>query len=134
MYILIKHGSRQVRKTTIRRKLLVKWKDGVEQWVPLKGLKKYNIVDAAEFLKSRRISNEITFHCWVNYVLSKRDRILAVINSRLKKDTYKYGVHVPRNVQHIGGIYKANSNTLWVDTIKTEMYNISLVFEILNED
>ena len=39
MYIHTKSGQRRIHRTTIGWKLLVFWKDGSQQWIPLKLLK-----------------------------------------------------------------------------------------------
>ena len=38
-YATRKRGSRRLRKTTCGWKLLVRWKDGSESWIPLKDMK-----------------------------------------------------------------------------------------------
>ena len=90
-------------------------------------------MEVAELSKSRGISDELAFYWWVPYVLSKHDRLIATINSMVNKPTQKYGVQVSHNLQHAKDIDNSNGNKLLVDTIKTEIYNVSLVFEILNE-
>eukprot|EP00957_Ditylum_brightwellii_P104734 7981788-Ditylum_brightwellii.AAC.1 len=39
MYVIDKHGTRKMRKTTVGWLLLVKWKDNSESWIPLKDMK-----------------------------------------------------------------------------------------------
>ena len=58
----------------------------------------------------------------------------VVINSIVKKATRKYGTQVPCNLQHAREIDRSNGNKLWADYIKTEIFNLSVAFEILNED
>ena len=53
-YITTKTGTRRLRKTTLGWKLLVLWKDGSEQWIPLKLLKETNPIEVAEFAKDSR--------------------------------------------------------------------------------
>ena len=52
-YVVTKRGQRRLRRTTIGRKLLVRWKGGSEQWIQLKDMKESNPVDVTEFAVSR---------------------------------------------------------------------------------
>ena len=58
MYIHTKSGQRRIHKTTIDWKLLVLWKDGNQQWIPLKLLKESHPVEVTEFATARNIDNE----------------------------------------------------------------------------
>jgi hypothetical protein len=51
-----------------------------------------------------------------------------------EKSTHKYGIEIPTSIEHARAIDKANSNTLWQDTINKEMCNVSITFQILEED
>ena len=42
MFITTKSGTRRHRETTTDWDLLILWKDGTEQWIPLKLMKEYN--------------------------------------------------------------------------------------------
>jgi hypothetical protein len=60
-YIMTQHGQKKMRKTTCGWKLLVKWKDGSEQWIPLKDMKDSHPVKVATFAKARGIAEEPAF-------------------------------------------------------------------------
>ena len=80
-----RNGQRRLRKTTVGWKLLVLWKDGNEQWIPLKDLKESHPVDVAEFDVAKGIDKEPAFRWWVPYTLKKRDAIVATVrNTALK--------------------------------------------------
>ena len=132
-YVVTKRGQKRLRKSTIGWKLLVRWKGGSEQWIPLKDLKESNPVDVAEFAVSRGIDDEPAFKWWVPYTLKKRDVILASVSSRVKNTTHKYGVEIPTSVEHAKRIDERNRNTFWQDAIKKEMYNVSIAFEIVED-
>ena len=110
-YVVTRRGARKLRKTTIGWKLLVLWRDGNQQWIPLKDLKESNPVEVAEFAKSRDIDNEPAFCWWTPYTLRKRDMIIAAVNSRVKKSSHKYGIEIPSSVAHAHRIDTANGNT-----------------------
>ncbi len=133
MYVTTKSGNRRMRQTTNGWKLLVQWKDGSEQWIPLKLMKEYNPVEVAEFACARKIDKEPAFAWWVPYTLRKRDRIISAVNSRVKKTTHKYGIEIPRTVNEAFAVDEKNGNTFWRDAINREMENLKVAFDILPE-
>ncbi len=131
MYLTTKSGQRRMRQTTVGWKLLVLWKDGTEEWVPLKMLKNSNPVEVAEFAVSKGIEHEPAFAWWVPYTLRRRDKIISAVNSRVKKVSHKYGVELPRTVEEAYALDEANGNTFWRDAINKEMENLKVAFDIL---
>ena len=72
MYIMTKLSvQRCLYHTTVGRKLLIKFKDGSEQWIPLKVLKETNPFQVAEFAVAHGIVDEPEFKYWVPFVLRK---------------------------------------------------------------
>ena len=49
------------------------------------------------------------------------------------KQTYDYGVCVPKSVEEAVRIYRGNGNTLWKYSIDKDMTNNSIVFNIREE-
>ena len=47
--------------------------------------------------------------------------------------THKYRIDIPRDVEHVHEIDARNGNTMSRDTLKKEMYNVGVAFEILDE-
>ena len=131
-FVVTRRGRRRLRKTTVGWKLLVAWKDGSEQWIPLSIMKESNPVEVAEFAKSCGLLDEPAFKWWAPYTLKKRDRIIASVKTRVRKATHKYGVKIPTSTEHALKIDERNGNTLWRDALKKEMYNVSIAFEILD--
>lgn len=132
MYASTKSGKRRMRKTTIGWKLLVKWKDGTTQWVPLKDMKESNPVETAEFATSRGIDNEAAFAWWVPYTLRKRDFIISSVKSRVRKSNQKYGIKIPTSIKNAHELDTSNGNTHWSDAISKEMTNVGIAFDILD--
>ena len=60
-----------------------------------------------------------------------RDITVVVISSRIKQKTHKYGIDVQRSVEHAKTLDKANVNLKWMDALKKEIGNVSIVFEAL---
>ena len=132
-YVVTRRGRKRHRRTTVGWKLLVKWSDGSESWVPLKDMKESHPLEVADFAKARGIADEPAFSWWVPYTLQKRDVIISKVKSRIRKTTHKYGIEMATCVGHAYEIDKGNGNTLWRDAIKKEMTNVGIAFEVLEE-
>ena len=61
MFVTTKANQEILCQTTIGWNLLVKFRDGSEQWVPLKTLKKPNPIEVSEFTTARDILDEPVF-------------------------------------------------------------------------
>jgi hypothetical protein len=134
MYVVTGRGQKRPRKTTQGWKLLVKWANGLETWIPLKDMKESHPVETAEFAKARKIADEPAFAWWVPYTLRKRDVILSKIKGWIRKTTQKYGIELPTNIDHAMRLDKDNGNSLWRDALDLEMLNIGVAFEVLEEN
>ena len=132
-YLVTPSGKRRHRKTTQGWDILVSWKDGSESWVKLSEMKESYPVEMAEFAKARGIDNQPAFSWWVPYTLKKRNAILSAVKARMKKKSHKYGIEVPRSVEHAKELDRINGNTLWMDALNKEMYNVGVAFEILDD-
>ena len=133
-FMVTQSGQRRLRQTTMGWDLRVQWRDGTVQWVPLKLMKESNPVEVAEFAVARGLEKEPAFAWWVPYTLKKRDRIIASINSRVRKRSHKYGIEIPTSIEHAKEIDKRNGNTHWQDAVAKEMYNVSVAFKIMEDD
>ena len=87
----------------------------------------------AKFDVERGVSDEPAFFWWVPYALKKRDAIISAINTRVRKVTHKYGIEVPTEVEHAKELDMQNGNTIWMDAMAKEMYNVVVAFEVLDE-
>ena len=131
-YVTTRSGRRRLRQTTTGWKFLVLYKDGSEQWVPLKILKETNPIEVAEFAKAREIDHEPAFTWWVPFTLRKRDRIISAVNSRVRKTSSKYGIEIPRSIDEAIKLDEINGDRLWQAAIELEMNNVAVAFEILD--
>jgi hypothetical protein len=59
--------------------------------------------------------------------------ILSAVKKRVRCVTHKYGIKVPRNVEHARELDIASGNTFWMGALKKEMFNVGVAFEILDE-
>ena len=46
-----------------------------------------------------------------------RDNIIVAVISRVQLATYKYGIDVPRSIEHAKQLDKKNDNTFWVQAL-----------------
>ena len=129
-----KYGRRKRKLTTQGWDFLVNWKDGTQSWVPLRDLKESNPIETAEYACMRGIDKEPAFIWWVGYTIKKCDRMIAVINAKLRKKTHKYGIEIPRSVEHAYRIDKEDGSTFWRNAIKKEMTNVIVAFDILEHN
>jgi hypothetical protein len=118
-------NGRKVRKRTTRGwKLLVEWKEGGSDWVPLKDLKESYPVEVAEYAKANKIADEPAFVWWINDVLRRRNRIISKVKSRYWKTTHKFGLELPHSVAEAFEIDRRNHNNFWRLAIEKEMSKI----------
>ena len=129
MYITTQSGQQRMRKSTVGWKLLIQWKDGSQEWIPLKILKEQFPTEVAEFATATSIDREPAFAYWVSHVLKKRNNIIAAVKARAPRVTHKYGIEVPKSVKHAQEIDKKNNNSLWMNALKLEMDTILVAFK-----
>ena len=113
-YFVTKPGRQQLHKIIAGWKLLIAMKDGREQCFPLKQLKESNPNNVDEYAVSRGIDDEPAFKWWVPYTLRKRDTIISAVKSRVRVATHKYGIEVPRGIEHAKQLDKKNGNKFWM--------------------
>ena len=101
-----------MRHTTCGWKLLVRWKDNSESWVPLKDMKESHPIETAEFAKARDIDDEPAFLWWMPYTLRKRDVIIGKVKVHcIRRITHKYGIELPKSISHSESLDKDNNSS-----------------------
>ena len=65
--------------------------------------------------------------------LIKLDRIIAAVNSCVRRTTHEYFIEVPTSVDHAKLIDAFNGNRFCQDAIDKDMTNVAVKFEILDE-
>ena len=96
-------------------------------------MKESHPVEMAEFVMARGISDKPAFCWWVPYPLKKKDPIISAINTIVRKVTRKHGIEILTGVEHTKELDRHNDNTMWMDTLAKEMYNVGVAFEVLDE-
>ena len=64
------------------------------------------------------INHKPAFNWWVEYVLKKKDRIVASIRkqqTRYQKKHHKFGTELLKSVEQALTLYAKNGSTLWAD-------------------
>jgi hypothetical protein len=65
------------KQTTCGWSLLVQWKDGSINWVPLKDLKELNLLQVTNHAIVHKLTSEPAFAWWVPFTLKKRERFIC---------------------------------------------------------
>ena len=123
-------GTRNRIRTTKGWQLLVEWKDGTSDWLPLADLKESYPVAVAEYAVNNKIVSEPAFAWWVPHVLKKRDRIIKKVKTRYFRRTHKFGIELPKTVAEAFAIDKKTGTDLWRKAIEKEMRNVQVAFDI----
>ena len=126
-----KGGHKVPKRTTRGWQLLVEWKDGSVDWIPLVELKESYPVQLAEYAVANQIDDEPAFNWWAKKVLRRRDRIIAKVKSKYWRTSHKFGIRIPKTVEEAYRIDQENGNTFWTDAIAKEMRNVRVAFSIV---
>ena len=85
--------------TTCGWKILVEWKYGSVDWVPLKDLKQSNPVELSEYSVANEISDEPDFSWWVKETFCCQGTIISKVKSKYFRTSYKFGIRVPKTLK-----------------------------------
>jgi hypothetical protein len=92
-------------------------------------------VQVGAYVIAHGIQDEPAFAWWVPYVMRKRDIIVSMVNSRVRRTTHKYGIEMPAPgrdiVQKAIDLDRKNGDTFWMDSLAKEMRNLNIAFEYL---
>jgi hypothetical protein len=84
----------------------------------------------AEYAVENKVSELPAFRWWIPYVLKKRDRIIAKTKKCYWAKTHKYGFEIPKNYDNCVRIDEENKDTVWQDSVKSEMKTVTPAFEV----
>jgi len=127
-YVTSRNGNRVPKSTTRGWSLLVSWKDGSSDWLPLKDLKDAYPVQVAEYAVANKIANEPAFNWWVHAVLRKRNRIVAKVK-RYWRTTHKFGIRVPKTVEEALAIDEETGTDFWRKALGKEMTKVKVAWK-----
>jgi hypothetical protein len=120
--------------TTKGWKLLIEWKDGTTDCLPLKDLKESYLVQVAEYAVANKTVEQPALAWWVPYILRKQNQIIQKVKTWYWKCTHKYGVKLPKSVKQALAIDRNTGTSFWKDAIEKEMRNVLPAFEFRDDD
>jgi hypothetical protein len=123
-YYMDPNGRTSRQMTTMGWKLLVEWKDGTMDWLPLKDLKESYPVQVVEYAVVNKIADQPAFAWWVKHILQKQERIIQNVKTRYWKHTQKYGVELPKSVKQALAIDRNTGTSFWKGAIDKEMQKV----------
>ena len=88
----------------------------------------------AEYAVSVGIDYQPAFSWWVHQTLKVRDKIVVAATRRMRQSKFKFGVEVPRDLDHVKKLDTDNGNTFWMDALKLGMTNLVCGLHILDDD
>ena len=115
--------------TTQGWSLLVSWKDGSSDWMPLKDIKDSYPVQIAEYAMANKIVNEPAFNWWVYTVLRKRNIIVAKVK-RYWRQTHKFGIRLPKTVAEALAIDEEIRTDFWRKALAKEMSKVKVTWMV----
>ena len=128
-------GQRTKKRTTRGWELEVEWRDGSTTWIPLKELKETNPVEVSQYASDNRIIDQPAFDWWCPDLLKKRSRLIKATKAAKKRHlrtNFKFGIELPRSVEHALELDAASGTTFWHDAIVKEMTNVRVAFRVLD--
>jgi hypothetical protein len=117
------------KRTTRGWELLVEWKDGSTEWVPLRDLKDSDPTMVAGYAVANQIDEEPAFKWWVRTVLRRCGKVKK-FKAKYWQTTHKFGVEIPKDVRHAQRLDEESGSTLWMDAIKKEMRKVKVAYKL----
>jgi len=122
------------KKTTKGWDISVEWCNGLTSWLPLKDIKDSNPLELAQYAIANKIERELAFLWWVPDLIRCKDRIIGHIKSKYWKTTHKFGIKIPKSVEHALEIDCKMGTDHWRRAIEKEMKKVRITFEHWNGD
>ena len=70
-------------------------------------------------------------------MLKKRDKIISSVRKwqvKYLKRRHKFGIELPKTVEHALALNTKDGNALWADAMSKEMENVRVAFKVLPDD
>jgi len=127
------NGNVHPKKTTKGWDISVEWRDGSTSWLPLRDVKDSNPLELAQYAIANGIQEEPAFKWWVQEIMRKKKRIIAKIKTKYWKTTHKFGIEIPKSVEHALRIDYETGTDYWRKAIEKEMKNVRVAFQRYTE-
>jgi len=89
-------------------------------------------VELANYAIANKLTEEPTFAWWILEILKKRNRIVNHLKSRYWHTTHKFGIEIPKFVEHALQIDHEMGTDYWHKVIEKEMKNVQTAFQKLD--
>lgn len=123
--MLTRHGQHwKIPKTTKGVEIQVRFRDESLTWLPMNEVRQSNPIELAEYAVQHGIANDPSFAWWVPHTLRCRRRMISKVKSKYWVTTHKFGIELPKSVEHAYRIDKETGTTFWHDAIEKEMKRI----------
>jgi hypothetical protein len=122
------NGNCVPKPTTQGWSLLVSWRDGSSDWLPLKDLNHAYPVLIAEYAAANKIADEPAFNWWVHTVLRKGNRIVTKVK-RYWRTTHKFGIRAPKTVKEALAINDETGTGFWRKVLGKEMTKVKVAWK-----
>jgi len=109
--------------------ICIEWQDISTSWLPLKDTKDANPVELADYAIANKLSDEPTFAWWLPEVLKWKNRIVNCLKSRYWCTMHKFGIKIPKSIEHALWINQETGTNYWQRAIKKEMKNVCIAFQ-----
>jgi len=73
------------------------------------------------------------FKWWVRDTLQRRNRVIGRVKSKYWRTTHKFGIEIPKTVEHALRIDRETGTDYWRKAIEKEMKNVRIAFEKWNQ-
>jgi len=127
------NGNVHPKKMTRGWDISVKWWDGSTSWLPLRDVKDSNPLKLAQYAIANGIQEEPAFKWWVLEIMQKKRCIINKIKMKYWKTTHKFGIKIPKLVEHSLQIDYEAGTDYWQKAIKKVVKNVRVAFQWFTE-
>ena len=92
-------------------------------------MKASNPLGTAEFAVTRQIHEEPAFAWWVSDVLKTRNRIIEKVKTQYWKQELKFGIMLPKTVEHAFRLDIKNGDDFWRTLIEKELKTVCVAYK-----
>jgi len=97
----------------------------------LKYVKDANPLELAEYAKLNGIVEQPAFTWWVPEIISKRNRIINKVKTKYWHTSHKFGIEIPKSVEHALRIDQETGTDHWQCAIEKEMKNVHIAVRLI---
>ena len=92
-------------------------------------MKDANPLELAQYAIANGIAEEPAFKWWVPEILKRKKKIISKIKTKYWKTTHKFGIEIPKSVEHALRIDHEMGTNYWQKAIEKEMKNVQVALK-----